>query len=119
MKNNTPIKEIAIVVILVVVLFTLLNPLHWWMPTMMLASLLIVALVVFGLFAVFIMQEQFVDERESHNGIMAGRAAFIAGTAVLTIGIVFQSTTHHVDPWLFITFVIMVLVKLITRVKLT
>jgi hypothetical protein len=27
MKNNTPIKEIAIVVILVVVLFILLNPL--------------------------------------------------------------------------------------------
>jgi hypothetical protein len=119
MKNNSATKETAIAIILLIVLFVLLNPFAWWMPGMMLVSLLIVALVIFGLFAAFIVQEKIVDEREAHNRTMAGRAAFIAGTAVLTIGILLQSIGHHVDPWLFIAFVVMVLVKLIVRVKLT
>jgi len=82
---------------------------------MLLMTLLIIALVAFGLFALFIMQEKSVDEREQQHRVLAGRMAFIAGTLTLTLGILFQSIHHHVDPWLFITFIVMVVAKLASR----
>ncbi|MEO5646671.1 MAG: hypothetical protein ABIO57_00355 [Candidatus Paceibacterota bacterium] len=115
MKNNSLIKEITVATALIIVLFILLNPFAWWMPDMMLAGLLAIALVVFGLFAIFIIKEKVIDEREEQHKVIAGRAAFIAGTAILTIAIVWQSLSHHVDPWLYLTFVVMVIAKLGTR----
>jgi Kef-type K+ transport system membrane component KefB len=115
MKNNFLIKETTLAAVLLVLLFVLLNPFHWWMADMMLATLLILSLVVFGIFALFVVQEKTVDEREQQHRVMAGRTAFIAGTLVLTLAILSQSIHHHVDPWLFITFVVMVIAKLGTR----
>jgi uncharacterized membrane protein YiaA len=115
MKNNSLSKEIIVTAILLVVFFILLNPFAWWMPDMMVMSLLFVALVLFGLFAAFILQEKAVDEREQQHRVTAGRVAFIAGTLILTIGIMIQSLTHQVDPWLVIAFVVMVIAKLGTR----
>jgi uncharacterized membrane protein YiaA len=115
MKNNSLTKEIIVTAILLAVFFVLLNPFAWWMPDMMVMSLLFIALILFGLFAAFIVQEKVADEREQQHRVTAGRAAFIAGTLILTIGIVIQSLSHHVDPWLVITFVGMVIAKLGTR----
>ena len=115
MKNNFLIKEIVTTIVLLIVLLVLLNPFHWWMAPMTLMTLLAIALIVFGLFALFILQEHPRDEREQQHAIGAGRAAFVAGTLVLTLGILFQSIHHHVDPWLFITFVVMVIAKLSSR----
>jgi Ca2+/Na+ antiporter len=114
-NNNFLIKETSIAIALLVVLFVLLNPFRWWMPTMMVVALLAIALVAFGLFAAFVLKEKTIDEREQQHRTAAGRSAFIAGTLVLTIGILVQSIHHHVDPWLFIAFVVMVIVKLSTR----
>lgn len=114
-KNTVSIKEIFIVLALFVVFFILLNPFGWWMPDMMLAGLLVIALVVFGLFAVFAVRESARDEREAYHKHTAGRAAFVAGTALLAIGMVVQSIHHHVDPWLFVVFVVMIGAKLATR----
>jgi len=115
MKNNFLIKETLVTIVLLTVLAILLNPFHWWMASMLLMTLLIIALVAFGLFALFIMQEKSVDEREQQHRVLAGRMAFIAGTLTLTLGILFQSIHHHVDPWLFITFIVMVVAKLASR----
>ncbi len=101
--------------IVCVVFFLLLNPFGWWMPDMMLAGLLIIALAVFGLFAAFTVREKHRDEREAHHRIVAGRGAFIAGTTLLAMGMVVQSFHHAVDPWLFITFMVMIIAKISTR----
>lgn len=114
-NNNFLIKETGVAILLLVVLAILLNPFHWWMADMMLMTLLVIALVAFGMFALFILQEKVIDEREQQHRVVAGRVAFIAGTLVLTVGILFQSIHHHVDPWLFITFVIMIIAKLGSR----
>lgn len=114
-KDNTSIKELVIISMVLIVFFILLNPFSWWMPDMLLAGLLIIALVIFGLFAAFAIKEKAQDERESHNRIVAGRAAFVAGTSLLALGMLVQSLHHNVDPWLFVTFVAMILVKLVTR----
>ena len=114
-KDPISIKEVLVITVVCIVFFLLLNPFGWWMPSMMLAGLLIVALVVFGFFAVFAVKEKARDERESHHKVVAGRTAFIAGTTILALAMIVQSLHHDVDPWLFITFIVMIAAKLATR----
>jgi hypothetical protein len=115
MKNNN-LKEISVAVILLVLLLLLLNPLHFWMPNMMLGAILVAAIVAFGVFATFILQEKVVDEREASHRAASGRAAYLAGSAVLILGILLESLHHHVDPWLFVALVAMVVAKIAVRV---
>lgn len=113
MKNN--LKETIVTVALIAVAILLLNPLHFWMPDMMVMSMLAITLALFGIFASFILRERSVDEREDQHKSLAGRNAFLAGSGILTLGIVVQGYTHTVDPWLVFTLIGMVAVKLITR----
>jgi hypothetical protein len=85
------------------------------MPDMMVMAMLALALVLFGIFASFILREQTVDERDNVHRTLAGRNAFLAGSAVLMIAIVIQGYSHTVDPWLVITLIVMILVKIVTR----
>ena len=113
MKNN--IKETIITVCLIVIAILLLNPFHFWMPDMVVMAMLVVALVLFGIFASFILREKSFDEREDQHKTLAGRNAFLAGSGVLMIGIIIQGYTHSVDPWLVIGLIVMILVKIATR----
>ena len=113
MKNN--LKETIVTTALVIIAILLLNPFHFWMPDMMVLCMLASALVLFGIFASFILREKSVDEREDQHKALAGRNAFLAGSGVLMLGIVVQGYTHTVDPWLVVTLITMVVVKLITR----
>ncbi len=113
MKNN--LKETIVTGALIVVAILLLNPFHFWMPDMMVMSMLAITLALFGIFASFILRERSVDEREDQHKSLAGRNAFLAGSGILTLGIVMQGYTHTVDPWLVFTLIGMVAVKLITR----
>jgi hypothetical protein len=113
MKNN--LKETSTTVALIVLAILLLNPFHFWMPDMMLMCMLAITLALFGLFASFILREKSIDERENQHKSLAGRNAFLAGSGILTLGIVVQGYAHAVDPWLVITLIGMIAVKLITR----
>ncbi len=115
MKNNLKI-EVVVSLVLVVLTVLLLNPLHFWMPNMMHMMMLALTLVVFAFFAVFILREKVLDERDAAHRMLSGRVAFITGSTLLTIGIVVQSLQDAVDVWLVIVLVTMVLSKLITRV---
>ncbi len=114
MKNN--LKETIITVCLIVLAILLLNPFHFWMPDMIVMCILAATLGIFGIFASFILRETVVDERESQHRTLAGRNAFLAGSGVLTIGIVVQGYTHTVDPWLVVALIVMVIVKIGTRI---
>lgn len=113
MKNN--IKETIVTIALIVIAILLLNPFHFWMPDMMVMCMLAVALGLFGIFASFILRETVIDEREGQHRTLAGRNAFLAGAGVLTLGIVVQGYTHAVDPWLVVALIVMVVVKIGTR----
>ncbi len=108
--------EIGISSVLVILTILLLNPFHFWMPTMIHMVMLALTLAIFALFAIFILRERIQDEREAIHRMLSGRVAFLTGSALLTIGIVFQSLQHSVDVWLVIVLVAMVLSKLITRI---
>lgn len=113
MKNN--IKETIVTVSLIILSVLLLNPFHFWMPDMMVMCMLASSLVLFAIFASFILREKTVDERDDVHRTLAGRNAFLAGSAVLMLGIVIQGYTHSVDPWLVVALIAMILVKIVTR----
>lgn len=114
MKNNLP--ETIVTVCLIAIAVLLLNPLDFWMPDMMVISMLVIALVLFGIFASFILREKASDERDLLHRTLAGRNAFLAGSTVLVIGIIAQGYNHKVDAWLVGTLVVMVIAKIATRI---
>lgn len=115
MKNNLNVEIISALVLIVLTLL-LLNPFDFLMPDMLLMAVLTFTLVTFAAFATFVLRESTGDEREIFHRMLAGRVAFLTGSAVLTIGIVFQAISHAVDAWLVITLLVMVLSKLMVRV---
>lgn len=114
MKNN--LSETIITILLVVVAILLLNPFHFWMPDMVVMGMLACALVLLGTLASFLLREKIIDERDVVHRTLAGRNAFLAGVSVLMLGIIIQGYTHSVDPWLVVTLVVMVVIKIITRI---
>lgn len=114
MQNNW--KETVTTICLITIAILLLNPFHFWMPDMMVMGMLVIALVLFGVFASFILRERIVDERDILHRTLAGRNAFIAGSAVLMLGIIVQGYSHSVDPFLVVTLIVMIVVKIGTRI---
>ncbi len=115
MKNKN-IKEIIISLILVILTVLILNPFHFWMPDIIVACMLLIVLVSFGIFASFVLKEKAFDERDDMNRSLAGRNAFLVGSAILILGIVMQGYSHSVDSWLVISLVVMIIVKIISRI---
>src|SRR3989344_5811126 len=114
MKNNILEKVVALALVIIAVL--LLNPFNFWMPDMMVMGLLAGTLVLFGLYASFILRENKLDERDVQYRTLAGRNAFLAGSCVLIMGIVAEGYSHAVDPWLVVALIVMVVVKIMTRI---
>ena len=113
MKNNW--IEISVAGGLVVLALLVLNPFSFWMPDMMMIAILALALALFGFFASFVLRERAYDERDEVHQSLAGRNAFLAGSGVLVVGIGVQGYLDTVDPWLVTAFVVMVVVKLASR----
>lgn len=115
MKNNF-IKEIAVAVVIIVLAILLLNPFHFWMPNMIVVGMLAMVLILFGVFASFILQEKIFDERDNAHRSLAGRNAFLAGALVLMIGIVTEGYSHSIDPFLVVALIAMVVIKIASRI---
>ena len=111
MKNSL-LQEISVSVVLVILLVLFLNPFGFWMPPVLLMMMVFGLVVMFALFASFIWRENSRDEREDLHKMMAGRIAFLAGTASLVIGIIVQSIRHELDFLLVYTLGIMILAKI-------
>ncbi len=113
MKNN--LKEVSVASSLILLSVLLVNPFHLWMPDIFIMCVLFVVLILFVLFASFILREKIVDERDDQHRTLAGRNAFLAGSAVLIIAIVVQEYMESLDPWLVFILVVMLLTKIGTR----
>jgi hypothetical protein len=94
----------------------LLNPLEFWMPTMMHITLLALGVGAFGVFALLILREGQGDEREDIHRMRAGRTAFLTGSSILLTATIIQSFAHAVDPWVVAALLGMVLAKAGTRI---
>jgi uncharacterized membrane protein len=109
------IPQIISAAILVVVAIALINPFHFWMPTMAHMTLLGLAVAVFGIFNIFVFAERPADEREELHTMHAGRWAFLMGGVVLLLGIVIQGLSDTLDPWLVWALLAMVFTKVCLR----
>lgn len=116
MKNN--FVHIFLAVVLVVLLVLLTDPFMFWMPSMVGMTVLFIAVIVLGIWTGFILKEEARDEREAAHRMSSGRIAYLAGLAVLTVGLVVQGFQHHVDPWVAGALGVMVVSKLIARIYL-
>ncbi len=103
--------EVLTTIIITVLLVLIANPFNFWMPSMMHMLVLALFTVTLGAFATLMWREHAHDEREQTHRNSAGRAGFLAAAAVLTIGIVVQSTMHTLDPWLVYTLGAMIIAK--------
>jgi cobalamin synthase len=114
MKNEI-IHEMVVGAGLIALLILLVNPFGILMPSRLTMLLLGGIGTLSLIFTSFIWKEAVQDERESLHRLFAGRASFLAGAAVLLLGIAVQTFAHHLDPWLVIALGVMVLTKLLTR----
>lgn len=114
MKNKN-LKEIIISVLLIIIAILILNPFYFWMPGLMQITILAAVFVLFGIYASFIIREKVEDEREELHRMLAGRNAFLAGSAVLIIAMIYEAYTYMVDKWIVIALIVMILTKILTR----
>lgn len=112
MQNNLT-QEVAVSLILIILLILFLNPLGFLMPTTLFMMIVLALIVAFIVFASFIWKEHARDEREGLHIMIAGRIAFLAGTALLVIGIIVQSFSHEIDVWLILALGTMIFAKII------
>lgn len=111
--NN--ILSCVILSLLALVLFTLVDPFMYWMPTMVQMGALMVAAVLLLVWVAFVLREESRDEREVQLRAHAGRSAYLSGVTVLVVALVVQGFTHSIDPWVPVALIAMVAAKLAAR----
>ncbi len=110
--------EIFVAVLFVIALLLFINP--WellWMPQLLTQVMMAGLLVIFSVYASFVWQEKYLDEREERHGHFAGKIGYLAGFFVLMIGIFFQIITQEpVDKWILIAMAVMVSSKIFAHI---
>ena len=108
-------SELGVSVAVLAVLTLLVHP--YWMPMgLIVVCITVLAVLVFGL-GVFVWRETPHDEREYQLMAQTGRSAYLAGAAILTVGVAVQTLQHRLDIWLVIGLAGMVLAKVINNVS--
>lgn len=105
-------KNIFIPITVLMLAAAFLDPFMVLMPESMVYGLLVLLFVVFVVYTLLIWREHVNDEREEMHRAFAGRVAYIAGSATLVVGIMYQAHfLHHVDPFLIIGLAVMTTAK--------
>lgn len=102
-------------IVLVVLLLLVGNPFMFWMPSAMAMTLLLVATLLALVYAGFILKEKSGDERDLLHRMLAGRVAYLTGIGILTLALLLQGLSHHIDPWIAGALACMVIAKIIAR----
>ena len=87
-------------------------------PQMSMQTMLSVSLLL-GLYVVgmsLVGEGKTVDERELAHRYVSNRGGLIAGTIVLSLGVLYQLFTHQLDPWLLAGLIGINLVKIVTLI---
>jgi len=57
-----------------------------------------------------------IDEREVSHRYLANRQALLAGTVILSVGVLYQLFFHRLDYWLLASLMVINLVKIISLI---
>jgi hypothetical protein len=115
MNTSFKILEQFVAIILIILLVLIGNPFMFWMPSMVFFTVLVVITALVFVWAGFVLTEKAHDEREESHRTHAGRSAYLAAALMLTVALIYQGFTHHIDIWIPATLVVMILAKLFTR----
>ena len=105
--------ELSVGLGLLALIYIIFNPWNVFMPGYVVMGFLIGAVVLYLAFAVFLWKENSGDERERFHRLFADRIAYLAGSALLLIGIVVGELRHALDPWLIYALAVMVIAKVV------
>ena len=75
-----------------------------------------VLLVVYVIAMSFAGEGRAKDERDLFHRYVANRNALLAGTVILSVGVLYQLFTHSIDQWLLAALVVINLVKIISLI---
>ncbi len=109
---SSSIGEIIVSAVFLVLLALKLDPLRLLMPNHMQMIVLALVVAVFGVYAGLLFRQKARDEREAFHLHRASAGAYVAGVALLILGIAFQSFSGKSDPWLFYILGGMVVAKM-------
>jgi hypothetical protein len=108
--------EIIIGTILIILVLAFLDPFMVLMPNALIMMVMLLLVIGFSVFSVYIWREQAKDEREELHRLAAGRYAWLVGSGIIILGILYQGfIEHQVDHWLIYALVGMITTKLVTR----
>ncbi len=77
---------------------------------------LAILLVLYVVAMSFVGEGKTTDEREVSHRYIANRMALIAGTVVLSLGVLYQLFTHEIDYWLLAGLIAINVVKIVTLI---
>lgn len=112
-------KIITYYLILLVFIAILSGFLIQGQPDSMSMKQMISVSLLLGLYTIamsFIGEVKTEDERALAHRYLANRVALIAGTVVLSVGILYQLFTHQLDYWLLAGLITINLVKIMTLI---
>lgn len=113
--NDNRLAEWGILAVLAILAIVIIDPLHWWMPSMMQMAALAGLVAAFGALAVVLVRESARDEREEQLRSHSGRIGFLLGAGVLVVAIAIQGYLDMLDPWLVYALLAMVFGKIAAR----
>ncbi len=119
LKNKNILVSIISIIVIGALLCILLDTLRTQMNHMMYMTFQFTSLAgILALVGLFVFEENGDERIELHKKI-ASRFGYIAGLLTASIGLVFQSISHSIDPWLLGVVIIMITAKLLGRLYST
>jgi|SRR3989344_1595332 len=115
-EKNTFVSEVLLSISLIALLGLIWNASNMSMTDRSMMMVLVILVIIFSLFSGFVWKESARDEREDLHRLLAGRFAFLAGSAVLVIGIIIQTVNHTLDFWLVLTLSVMLVSKMMALI---
>jgi len=108
--------DIIVSAILIISLISFLKDPELLMPMTLNSVALVIFVAIFAVFIGLIFRENALDEREKLHKLEAGRVAYVAGILVIALGIIVQSFSYNIDPWLFYALISMIVIKILARI---
>ena len=111
------VKETTLSLLLILSILAYWNPFNLYMLSMSGMVFLGILVVVVALFAGLVIHDRVADEREIAHRDWSACWGYTAGTVTLVIALLLQAFRGVApDPWLLVTLLIMILVKVGAKV---
>lgn len=113
--RSTSTTEYLLVAALVIALALLANPFFLLFTSTDAMALIVIAVFLAIVYVTFVVNERAQSQRDYELHMLAGRGAYIAVIATLSLALLVQGFDKNIDPWIPIALAVTVLSKLITR----